>query len=133
TDITPSENAQNYFTRYRKLVNSKKIVQREIIKTKREIVYLDDVLQHVESAREEDIEEIREELKDQGYLRKQKQAKRRRKKPKPEEFISSDGTTILVGRNNRQNEYLTHKLAHRHDIWLHTLDIPGSHVIIRHN
>src|SRR5699024_4205672 len=69
----------------------------------------------------------------QGYLRKQKQAKRRRKKPKPEEFISSDSTTILVGRNNRQNEYLTHKLAHRHDIWLHTLDIPGSHVIIRHN
>lgn len=133
TDETPSENAQRYFTRYRKLENSKKIVQQEIIRTKREIAYLNDVLQHVESAREEDIEEIREELKEQGYLRKQRQGTRRRKKPKPEQFTSSDGATILVGRNNRQNEYVTHKMAHRNDIWLHTLDIPGSHVVIRDN
>lgn len=133
TDETPSENAQRLFTRYRKLENSKKIIQREIIKTKHEINYLNDVLQHVESAREEDIEEIREELKEQGYLRKQRQGSRRRKKPKPEQFTSSDGATILVGRNNRQNEYVTHRVAHRNNIWLHTLDIPGSHVVIRDN
>lgn len=133
TDQTPSENAQRYFTRYRKLANSRKVVRREIIKTKREIAYLDNILQHVESAREEDIEEIREELREQGYLRRQKQGRRSRKKPQPEHFTSSDGVTILVGRNNRQNEYVTHRLAHRNDIWLHTLDIPGSHVVIRHN
>src|SRR5699024_5374938 len=76
TDQTPSENAQRYFTRYRKLSNSRKIVRREIIKTKRELAYLDQVLQQVEIAREEDIEDIREELKDQGYLRKQKHVRR---------------------------------------------------------
>ena len=51
--------------------------------------------------------------------------------PKPENYKASDGTTILVGKNNKQNEYLTTKLAHRDDVWLHTLDIPGSHVVIR--
>lgn len=132
-DLTPSENAQRYFTRYRKLSNSKKVVQREIIRTKHEINYLEEVLQQIELAREDDIEEIREELKEQGYLKKQKQRQRKRRKPKPEQFTSSDGATIYVGRNNKQNEYVTHRLAHRNDIWLHTLNIPGSHVVIRDN
>lgn len=134
TDETPSENAQRFFTRYRKLINSKNVVKREIHKTIHEINYLRNLLQQVDTARESDIEEIREELKDQGYLKKQKKQKRKKhQKPKPDEFIASDGTVILVGRNNNQNEYVTHKMAHRNDIWLHTLNIPGSHVVIRSN
>ena len=134
TDKTPSENAQRLFTRYRKLVNSKSVVTREIHKTIHEINYLRNLRQQVETAREIDIEEIRDELKEQGYLKKQKQAKQKKsKKIKPDEYTSSDGTTILVGRNNKQNEFVTHKMAHRNDIWLHTLNIPGSHVVIRSN
>lgn len=134
TDETPSENAQRFFTRYRKLVNSTKVVKREIHKTIHEINYLRNLLQQIDTARESDIEEIRDELKDEGYLKKQKQRKRKKQhKPKPDEFKSSDGTVILVGRNNNQNEYVTHKLAHRDDVWLHTLNIPGSHVVIRSN
>lgn len=131
-DKTPSENAQALFTKYRKLSTSKQMVQREMIKTKKEINYLEQLLQQIDSARESDIEEIREELREGGYLRKQRQGKRKKpSKPVPEEFVSTDGTTILVGKNNKQNEYVTNRVAHRNDMWLHTKDIPGSHVVIR--
>jgi predicted ribosome quality control (RQC) complex YloA/Tae2 family protein len=132
TDKTPSENAQAFFTRYRKLLTSKQMITKEIRKTKREINYLEQLLQQIDIAREVDIEEIREELREGGYLRKQRQGKRKKsKKPVPEEYISTDGTPILVGKNNKQNEYVTNQLAHRNDTWLHTKDIPGSHVVIR--
>lgn len=134
TDQTPSENAQRFFTRYRKLTASGKRVKVEIAKTKAEIVYFEQLLQQLENAREEDVEEIRDELREEGYLRRQKRPKRKKQSmPSPEQYTSSDGTPILVGRNNRQNDYLTQRLAHRTDIWLHTKDIPGSHVVIRSN
>lgn len=134
TDRTPSENAQAFFTRYRKLLTSKKIVKRELLKTKREISYLEQLIQQLDTAREIDIEEIREELREEGYLKKHRQKKRKQtRKPAPEEFVSTSGITIYVGRNNKQNEYVTHRLANRNDTWLHTKDIPGSHVIIRSN
>ncbi|GEN54205.1 Rqc2 family fibronectin-binding protein [Halobacillus faecis] len=132
---TPSENAQSYFQTYTKLKKSKEVVQKEIRKAEDEILYFDRLLQQVESAREEDIEEIREELREQGYLKKKPAAKGNRKnkpqKPKPESFESTDGTLIYVGRNNKQNEYLTNRMANKMDIWLHAKDIPGSHVVIR--
>ncbi|MCF3942491.1 Rqc2 family fibronectin-binding protein [Oceanobacillus alkalisoli] len=131
--ISPSENAQRFFKTYQKLKNSRKIVQIEIKKTEEEIDYFDRLLQQIEVASEDDIDEIREELRDEGYLRKQRTKGRKNKvqKPVPETFIASDGTAILVGKNNKQNEYLTMKLARRDEIWLHTKDIPGSHVVIR--
>ncbi|SFB19524.1 Predicted component of the ribosome quality control (RQC) complex, YloA/Tae2 family, contains fibronectin-binding (FbpA) and DUF814 domains [Lentibacillus halodurans] len=130
---TPSENAQAFFKTYQKLKTSKEKVQNEIAKAHREITYLEQLLQQIDTAREADIDEIRDELREEGYLKKQKQGKNKKKpaKPSPEKFMASDGTVILVGKNNKQNEYLTMKLAHRDDIWLHTKDIPGSHVIIR--
>lgn len=134
TDETPSENAQRFFTRYRKLVNSTNVVKKEIHKTIHEINYLRNLLQQIDTARESDIDEIRDELKEQGYLKKQKHQKRKKQqKPKPDEYEATDGTLILVGRNNNQNEYVTHRMAHRDDTWLHTLNIPGSHVVIRSN
>ncbi|SFJ94103.1 Predicted component of the ribosome quality control (RQC) complex, YloA/Tae2 family, contains fibronectin-binding (FbpA) and DUF814 domains [Halobacillus dabanensis] len=132
---TPSENAQSYFQTYTKLKKSKEVVQKEIQKATDEILYFERLIQQVESAREEDIEEIREELREQGYLKKKPAAKGNRKnnqkKPAPESFQSSDGTLIYVGRNNKQNEYLTNRMANKMDIWLHAKDIPGSHVVIR--
>lgn len=132
---TPSENAQSYFQTYAKLKKSKEVVQIEIQKAEDEILYFDRLIQQVETAREEDIEEIREELREQGYLKKKPATKGNRKnkpqKPKPESFESTDGTLIYVGRNNKQNEYLTNRMANKMDIWLHAKDIPGSHVVIR--
>ncbi|MGM8364195.1 Rqc2 family fibronectin-binding protein [Virgibacillus sp. W0181] len=131
-DKTPSENAQHFFTKYRKLNTSKQKVQREINKTKEELNYLELLLQQLERAKEADIEEIREELREEGYLKRQKHVKKRKKAlPTPEKYTATDGTTIYVGKNNKQNEYVTHRLAHRDDTWLHALDSPGSHVIIR--
>ncbi|MFB1049630.1 NFACT family protein [Paraliobacillus sp. JSM ZJ581] len=133
---TPSQNTQVYFKTYQKLKTSKIKVEIEIQKANQEILYLEEIIQQIEAAREQDIEEIRDELKEQGYVRKRSKTRKknnRPKKPEPEKFISSDGTPIYVGRNNKQNEYLTTRLASRTDIWLHTKDIPGSHVVIRGN
>ena len=129
---TPSENAQNYFNRYRKLKKSEEVVNEEIKKTKVEIDYFDRLIQQLEQARFEDIEDIREELQEEGYLKaRQTKNKKKKKEIRLDYYESSDGTEIIVGRNNKQNEFLTNRLARKDDIWLHTKDIPGSHVIIR--
>ncbi|RKQ37425.1 Rqc2 family fibronectin-binding protein [Oceanobacillus halophilus] len=131
---TPSENAQIFFKNYQKLKTSKQIVEKEIEKTMEEIHYFDQLLQQIDVASVDDIEEIREELREEGYLKKQRKSKKNKNKPAkpvPEKYISTDNTEILVGKNNKQNEFLTMKLARRDEIWLHTKDIPGSHVVIR--
>jgi predicted ribosome quality control (RQC) complex YloA/Tae2 family protein len=131
---TPSENAQNYFSKYQKAKNSISIVKKQIEKTKEEVLYFEGLLQQMESASQKDIEEIREELAEEGYIRdrsSKSQKKKKASKPVLDVYKSSDGTEILVGKNNKQNDYLTNKLARRDDIWLHTKDIPGSHVVIR--
>src|SRR5699024_8278120 len=131
---TPSENAQQFFKTYQKMKTSEKVVQKEIKKTEREINYLDQLAQQIEVAHVEDIAEIRDELIDEGYMKrkaKDNKKKNRQKKPKIDQFIAKDGTVICLGKNNKQNEYLTMKMANRNDTWLHTKDIPGSHVVIR--
>lgn len=132
---SPSENAQLYFSRYQKAKNAVEIVNEQIEKAKEEIIYLERLLQQLESASTKDVEEIREELEEEGYLRARKQTKKKKTNGKPvlESYTSSDGTQILVGKNNKQNDYLTNKAAGRDDIWLHTKDIPGSHVVIKSN
>ena len=128
----PAENAQWYFDRYQKMKNRKKHLAREIPLTKQEISYLESILAQLEIASSGDIEDIREELREQGYLKKQRKNKRKRKDvSKPEKYYSSDGDLILVGKNNKQNDELTMKTANKTDWWLHTKDIPGSHVVIR--
>lgn len=131
---TPSENAQSYFTRYTKAKNSVSIVKDQIEKAKAEVEYFDSLLQQIQTAAPKDIEEIREELAEGGYI-KQRQKRNAKKKPNEKPVLDSykadDSTEILVGKNNKQNDYLTNKLAARDEIWLHTKDIPGSHVVIR--
>lgn len=129
---TPAKNAQWYFSRYQKLKNRKKHLASQIPLTKQEIDYIDSVLTQLDIASSQDIEEIRDELRNEGYLRKQKQHKKNnRKKSKPEHYYSTDGTLIMVGKNNNQNDQLTMRTANKSDWWLHTKDIPGSHVVIR--
>lgn len=128
---TPIENAQSYYTRYNKAKTALIMVQQQIDKTLEDLGYFEMLAQQVQQASPHDIEEIREELAEQGFL-KMRPSKRRKKqtKPTPEEFISSSGIRISVGKNNKQNDYLTFKIARKSEIWMHTKDIPGSHVVI---
>jgi predicted ribosome quality control (RQC) complex YloA/Tae2 family protein len=130
---TPSENAQSYFTKYQKAKNALVIVQEQIEKAYDEMRYFENLLQQIESAAPRDIEEIRQELAEEGYLRLKQKRGQKPKVPKIilEKYMSSDETEILVGKNNKQNDYLTNKVAARDETWLHTKDIPGSHVVIR--
>lgn len=131
---TPSDNAQKYFKKYNKLKKSVKHLKREIAKLRHEEKYLKQVSMNIEQAETlDDLEEIKEELKEENYIKKQQQKRRNKsnKKLPPRKFISSDGYQILVGRNNKQNDRLTKKIANDGDIWLHTKVIAGSHVIIK--
>ena len=131
---TPSENAQRYFTKYQKAKTAVQIVQEQIEKARNEVLYFETLIQQVENASPKDIAEIREELVEEGYIRnrqKKQPKKAHATKPVLDRYYSSDETEIILGKNNKQNDYLTNKLAARDEIWLHTKDIPGSHVVIR--
>ncbi|MFC7685476.1 NFACT family protein [Ureibacillus sp. GCM10028918] len=131
---TPVENAQSYYSKYNKAKNALVMVKEQLEKTESEIQYFEMLMAQVNQASPADIEEIREELAEQGYLRLRANKKKKKPtKPSPESFVSSSGIAISVGKNNKQNDYLTFKLAKRTDIWLHTKDIPGSHVVIHSN
>ncbi|MEF3309891.1 NFACT RNA binding domain-containing protein [Paenibacillus sp. GYB004] len=134
--LTPSENAQRYFKKYTKLRNSVSAVQEQIEAADIEITYLDTLLAQLDRATLGDIEGIRDELVEQGYLRDRGGKKGKAKKKKTDKplltcYTSGEGIPIYVGKNNIQNEYLTNRLAQPNDTWLHTKDIPGSHVVIR--
>ncbi len=131
--LTPTANSQKYFKEYRKAKTAEKMLTELIEKNKEELEYLESVLECLNRADGEDeINEIRRELSENGYLKiKSKDSKN--KSPKtlpPKKFISDDGFTILVGRNNTQNDKLSLKTARGNDMWLHTQKIHGSHVII---
>lgn len=132
--LSPSENAQRYFKKYNKAKNSVHVVLEQLKQTEIEIEYLNTLLQQIEDASLSDVEEMREELVAQGYLKdRQKKDRKKRKNDKPRLlcYVSTEGIEIYVGKNNTQNDYLTNRLARSQDTWLHTKDIPGSHVIIR--
>lgn len=128
---TPTENAQSYYTKYNKAKNALVMIVEQKEKAQSEIMYFEMLSQQVQQAAPADIEEIREELAEQGYLRLRASKKKKKPtKPMPEKYMSSKGIPISVGKNNKQNDYLTFKLAKKSDTWLHTKDIPGSHVVI---
>lgn len=129
--LTPAHNAQVYFDRYKKLQSTKKIVEKRMQNALQEIDYVENVLVSIENSEQiEDLLEIEHDLKNQGYIKLLKDKSPHKSTPsEPLKFTSSDGFIIRVGKNNRQNEALT-KQAKSDDIWLHTKNIPGSHVII---
>ena len=130
---TPAENAQSYFSRYQKAKHAQVAVSEQIKKARDEVLYFENLLQQLETASPKDIGEIREELEEEGYLKKRHIRVRRKNANKIalEKYEASDGTEMLVGKNNKQNDYLTNRVAARDEIWLHTKDIPGSHVVMR--
>lgn len=132
-DLTPSENAQKYFKAYNKAKRTYDALQEQMASNDEELNYLEGVLTSVNNCiNEQDIKEIRQELRDEGYIKKVKNSKGRvsKKRFSPMHFISSDGYDIYVGKNNVQNDELTLRFAKPRDIWFHTKIIPGSHVIV---
>ncbi|MGT2713995.1 Rqc2 family fibronectin-binding protein [Streptococcus pluranimalium] len=131
--LTPNQNAQRYFKKYQKLKEAVKHLKGLIEETKQSISYFESVDVNLSQATMDDIGEIREELIESGFMKRRSTDKRHKRK-KPEQYLASDGQTIImVGRNNLQNEELTFKMAKKGELWFHAKDIPGSHVLIKDN
>lgn len=132
SDKSPAENVRRLFKKYNKLKKSRSHLVKELAKLRHENKYLQNVEVELNQAETEDeLSEIAEELKEEGYIKKNKQKSKNDKKLPPRKYLSADNYQILVGRNNRQNDYLTKKIANQDDIWVHTRKIAGSHVIIK--
>lgn len=130
--LSASDNAQKYFQKYNKAKTAVNYILEQIELTEREISYFETLLIQIETASLRDAYEIKEELENAGYLRKRQTKKRKQSsKPSIEKYLSADDVEIYVGKNNLQNDYLTHKLAKRHEWWFHAKDMPGSHVLVR--
>ena len=133
--FSPSKNAQIYFKKYGKSKTAVKEKQLQLETNSREIEYLDSVLSYLENAEElSETDALRKELEDTGYIRRRKVPggfKEKKFKAEPHKYTLKDGSTVLVGRNNKENDFLTFKTASSKDIWLHTKNIPGSHVILQ--
>lgn len=131
--LTPNQNAQRYFKKYQKLKEAVKHLKGIISDTENTITYLESVETSLNHASMEDINDIREELVETVFIKRRTHDKQHKRK-KPEQYLASDGKTIiLVGRNNLQNDELTFKIARKGELWFHAKDIPGSHVLIRDN
>lgn len=130
--LSPSANAQKYFKEYRKAKTAESMLGELIEQSEQELSYLESVIDAVNRADGyTELAEIRNELYEQGYLKRAKNDKSKKPKPLPPlEYVSDDGYTILVGRNNVQNDLLTFKTAAKDDSWFHTQKIPGSHVVV---
>lgn len=130
--LTPSQNAQKYYKEYRKAKTAEEKLNEQIDLANRELTYLDSVLDVLSRAdTEQDLIEIRSELQEQGYLRAVREKKQKQPAVSaPMKFTTKDGFTVLVGRNTRQNDRLTMKLANNNDVWFHVKNIPGSHTVL---
>ncbi|NLM62262.1 MAG: fibronectin/fibrinogen-binding protein [Clostridiales bacterium] len=133
--LSVQQNAAKYYKDYNRMKNAERVLQEQIASGEQEAAYLESVLDLIDRAEtSSDVEEIRQELMQTGYIRQSMQ--RGKKKDRdlqrpPREFRSTGGFVILCGRNNLQNDMLTHKLANKNDIWFHVQKHPGSHVILR--
>ncbi len=134
--LTPLENANAYFKRYAKYKKGIGITQEQLALAKEELVYLDSVLHELETSHVEDLPAIEGELRLAGYLRKQMDVPKKKivteKKFTPTRYVSSDEISIMVGKNNQENDMISLKVARKTDTWLHVKDAPGSHVVIEH-
>lgn len=131
--LTPSQNAQRYYKRYNKAKTAEVEAAKQIKAAEADLEYLESTLAAAETADSaEDLNAIRAELMNEGYIPKRRDGKgRKQAAAKPRHFVSSDGFDVYIGRNNTQNDYLTLKFANSSDLWFHTKKIHGSHVIIK--
>ncbi len=129
--LSPTQNAQKYYKDYRKAKTAEQMLTVQIAKAYEELEYLETVLDSIGRAESErELNEIRAELSEQGYIRTSRKKQKKEAALRPLEYKSNSGFTILVGRNNRQNDKLTLKQADKNDLWFHTKEIPGSHTVI---
>lgn len=130
--LSPQKNAAKYFKDYKKTYTAEQKLTALTEEDREEIVYFDSVLDSISRSESiSDIAEIRDELADAGYIKRSAQKRSRQSAAlKFKEYISTEGYKILVGRNNRENDYLTTAIAGKNDLWFHTKNIPGSHVIV---
>lgn len=129
--LTASQNAQKYYKDYRKARTAEQVLKEQIEQAQQELEYVDTVFDALSRAEtERDLSEIRQELAEQGYLKRGQGKQKPQAMMGPMEFCSSEGFPILVGRNNRQNDKLTMKQASNNDLWFHTKNIPGSHTVL---
>lgn len=134
TSVTPAQNAQRYFKKYSKAKTAELELTKQLKIAKEELFYLESVEEEIEKAETaEALSEIAEELYEEGYIKRnlKEKKKKQNKQAMPLETKTSDGFCVLVGKNNKQNDYLTCKMAHNNDLWFHTKDIHGSHVVMR--
>ena len=129
--LTPAQNAQHYFSEYRKADTAEKMLKKFIQKGEEELSYVESVFDLLTRARTEDeVLSLRDELVSQGYLKNHRLKNQKPVKLSPKEYVSTDGFRILCGRNNLQNDKLTFKDSRKNDIWFHTQKIHGSHTVI---
>ena len=129
--LSPVKNSEKYFKRYKKHKNSIPHLKKQINEAKLEMKYFHQILHQTENASLKDIEEIKEELMNRKYIKSTVKLKKKKKKPNFDTYFDDLGNEILVGKNNIQNAYITHKIAKHNEMWFHVKDAPGSHVVIR--
>lgn len=128
---SPAENAQYYYKQYNRMKTRERELTHQITLTEENIAYFENIEQQLSHIQVHEIDDIREELAEQGFIKQKKQQKKKKQqKIQLQSYVSTDGDTILVGKNNKQNDYLTNKRAQKSYLWFHTKDIPGSHVVI---
>ncbi|PKF22132.1 hypothetical protein CW684_01895 [Macrococcoides caseolyticum] len=128
---SPAENAQYYYKQYNRLKTRKAHATEQIKATQDEIAYIETIQMQLDHISVDDIDDIRTELAEQNLIKKKHKTKQSKKQQSSiDYYLSRDGQEIVVGRNNLQNEYITHKLGRNNYLWFHTKDIPGSHVVI---
>ena len=129
--LTPAQNAGRYFKEYKKCCNAAAMLGQLIDESENELKYIESVADELSRVTTvNDLNEIKTELASAGYIRIRGDRKIKQKSAAPLEFTSPDGFKVLVGRNNRQNDELTLRIADDSDMWFHTKNIPGSHVIV---
>ncbi|MEW5784991.1 MAG: NFACT family protein [Bacillota bacterium] len=130
--LTAASNAQKYFSRYRKAQKGQNRISEQLARTRSEIDYCESLLFSIEHGAAGSLEDTGRELVEAGLIKPEKKAhKQKEPPPQPHVYRATSGRSILVGQNNRQNDYITFKIASRRDTWLHVRDLPGSHVLIK--
>ncbi len=131
---SPSQNAQVYFKKYRKMKTAIAVVGRELEKSRSEAAYMETVEEALQRAEDETaLAEIQSELCEGGYIKEETKGKRKKEKPSAPLEMTIDGFSVLIGRTGRQNDLVTFKLSRAEDIWLHVKNMPGAHTLIRAN
>ena len=130
--LNPSDNAQKYFKRYSKAKAAVAHIEKQIVVAKSEVEYFEGLMTYLASADIADVYEIQDELRNRGYLKKRQEKKAKKAiKPNVDRYMTKNDIELVLGKNNLQNDYVTHKLAKRHEWWFHAKDMPGSHVLVR--